>query len=213
MYAVDMTASKWWALWTRVHMCSGALIDKEWVLTTYTCANSGYNRQFVVGRSNSNPEEMTLKEKQIFWHEKYNKNTGENNIALVQLAEPVPVTINSTVYGIATLPVRQEVPTGAGMLAGYDSDGKLKTMDLKILNETDCKAQGFNNQTICTEKGKGACSGDDGSPLTQLVGGLDWKLVGLATGVLPCDQTDKVGQYVDVSQFSSWVLDKILQNS
>lgn len=157
----------------------------------------------------------------IVIHEKYDKPTLFNNIALLFLAEDVPITQN---INIVCLPLQDQIPSpNIGCLtAGW---GKreignpeiLQYSDLPILRRDTCQAAmrqtrvgpyyNLDKSFICTGEraGQGQCIGDGGAPLFCRGTG-DFIQYGIVSFNFDCNWPTV---YTNVPMFKGWIKEKM----
>lgn len=221
-YLVSLSASSV----AYAHVCAGAIIAKEWVLTAAHCLNElGSSAGAVVGlpvyaglKDRTNVENAQIRNVDFaFSHKQFNaSNEGSPDIALLHLSPGFnfSIAVNSVI-----LPHRKEdyanktaVTYGWGLTDPTATTyvKQLQVARSKVLSAEQCEEQltedaplGVNQ--ICAKTS--ACLGDGGSPLVhetkvgaELVGITSW-------GYLPCAVNRRPTVYTEISQYIKWIAD------
>ncbi|KAI1297158.1 Serine proteinase stubble [Halotydeus destructor] len=209
--------------------CGAVLISDRWALTAAHCS-AGWLGSLVVilGEHDLNKfaEQEKVEERQvkrIVIHPDFDKTLFSNDIALVELTNPV--RFNSNLQPIC-LPSRGEDFSGqVGYVSGWGytqyKAGKLpsilQVVKLPIMTNGQCRAMykkaGFNRTTpkgiICAglaAGGKDSCSGDSGGPLMAYSKSRrTWLLVGIVSNGIKCGEPNLPGIYTRVSEYLNWI--------
>lgn len=214
------------SLWTtedsfQGEICTVILIDKSWVLTAAHCIDPKKYFQITLG-SNSVNDGKYLTIDRFLIHEKYDKNTLENDIALLHLKNPV------NYYHTNLPPANDTKLINAGMYAigfGQKEDGNtdgflyytpqvsFQSIGNKIFGLSD-KIIYANYKVVGKDSYSSICHGDSGGPLVAKSNNST--LLGISSfGPKTCGLKTPSG-FVRVSKYLSWITqakESILRNS
>jgi secreted trypsin-like serine protease len=223
----DPTVIKWhpWqvALQVEGDLCGGVYIGGNWVLTAAHCFNSDDAKRVQVkaGATNVLTSGKWEPVVRVILHEKYNRTTKENDLALVKMASQQPVQAIALAKPDLVLEQCQVLEiTGWGRTQfrkGGASD-VLRTADVPYIDTTACNRPQSHNGKIrpgmmCAGSEKDACQGDSGGPLVlrpskkadDLRVKGDEVLVGIISWGESCGQPKKYGVYTRVSAYRDWI--------
>ncbi|NXS83951.1 ACRO protein, partial [Erpornis zantholeuca] len=200
------------------HMCAGALIDRLWVLTAANCfsrAGSDPKWKVVIGATDlgqPGPKAKGFQVKRILVHKSYDARTSWNNIALLELQQPVecsdyiqlacvpdsslavPKLRTCYIAGWRATPDSAPEPSSAvGMQPGTQLwQGWVAQEGLAAAPDPSLPAQG-----------------DSGGPLVckDNHGDHFW-LVGLASWGKGCARARRPGIFTSTQHFRGWICDQ-----
>ncbi|XP_039431994.2 trypsin-like isoform X2 [Culex pipiens pallens] len=220
----DLSAFPWMAsLFQKgVFSCGASLINDRYVLTAAHCVARADAREFEVflrrpSITVGNPEMIHRRGHSITLNH-YQGIRINNDVALIRLAEPVPL-------GPDVIPVclptgtdsyqgQKATVTGWGTTESGELSDTLQQLTVPILSNQECKRAGYfrfqiTNRMLCAgflEGGKDSCQGDSGGPLqlrNPTTGRYD--IIGVVSWGKACAQRNYPGVYARVTKFVAWV--------
>ncbi|KAK4874378.1 hypothetical protein RN001_013738 [Aquatica leii] len=163
-----------------VHLCSGSILSRQWILTTSFCILMTPEFVIVVGSNTINGSGDTYQVDSIQIHPLYDTNNLDYAAGLVNTTTPIVYSIK--VQPIVLTPL-VPIDGASVVISGYGSNvsdqdtftNELKAFNTTVISQTECGAQlsqiGFNlgSTHICTSvaEGSSSCYFDYGSPVTD----------------------------------------------
>lgn len=207
----------------RVNFCGGAILNRNWVLTSARCLERALPRNLlvVVGAHRTFGDGITHHVSSYVNNPDYNAQTLQNNLALINTN--TSILFNANVRPI-TLP-RQDIPdsgvsailSGWGNVQDLSMPGRFRRPDVlqfrefSTLSNEECRRRHGTLHTrifpssVCTDAPArtGICTWDDGNPLVA-----NGEIIGVVAWAIPCG-TGTPDVYTRVFSFINWIISTI----
>ncbi|XP_016305708.1 chymotrypsinogen A [Sinocyclocheilus anshuiensis] len=201
------------------YLCSGTLINEEWVLTAVDCVLHNRVSDIVINlgrltQNGSNPHEISMPVIKVIKHPKY--NSLDSSLAMLQLSssvtftdyiKPVCLAAAGSVFAAGT----ESWVTGWGLNEEIKFPDILQEVEAPVVDNIECNdAYGgiITDNLMCAgfldEGEKAPCVGDAGSPLVTRQGSI-WIQFGVAVYSHYCAEPGYPAVYVRVSEYQDWI--------
>ncbi|XP_047478379.1 mucin-5AC-like isoform X2 [Penaeus chinensis] len=206
----------------RQYQCGGSIIKERWILTAAHCFydtsnNKATSVDIVYGTININGGGTTVTASRFIDHPGYDSNTNANDIALVELPQPLNYATDPNIQPIC-LGLEEDIPYGGKAVAsgwgalsfGGSSPSVLREVELDIITINECQQKASlppdTNSVVCAlTLFKDTCQGDSGGPLVAKLCDGTWAQIGVVSYGFRCAVPDNPGVYTRVSAFANWI--------
>jgi secreted trypsin-like serine protease len=202
---------------SKSYICGCTIVNNKWIVTAAHCVAGSTNAAsytVTVGEHDktvTEPSQVDHSVARVIAHPQYNGQTIKNDIAVLELVNPITFTAEVSPACLApaghvAVHGSEATVTGWGetnpsrMTRGQST--LLRQAKVKIVSREQCNAAyngAIDNTMICAgANGLDSCQGDSGGPLVAVVNGLN-TLIGVVSWGYGCARPTHPGVYAEVA--------------
>ncbi|XP_065081145.1 trypsin 3A1-like [Ochlerotatus camptorhynchus] len=198
-------------------VCAGSILSPSWILTAAHCLldKKPVDLTIRAGSSERGDQGTTIPAKEFYIHKWYDVHSSRNDIALVELSQPITRNNSSLTWGEMVnlvepdsefLPETICTVSGWGSLTTFGAfPDRLHSVEIPLWSTEKCRQAywpvDISDDKICAgSPGKDSCRADSGSPLM-----CKGKQIGLVSWGFRCGDPNYPGVYTNVSYFYDWI--------
>jgi len=193
----------------RYQYCGATVIDDRWLLTAAHC-DVRQGDWAIINRANltETSSGLTLRVERAENHPAFNRETYDNDIALLQLGDTIGSAIPRVVLSGAPAIGTEVTAAGWGATAeGGRTVLQLRQVNVPLVDADQC-AKSYPtltaNQLCAGDATRDACQGDSGGPLFTLAG-RGARQYGVTSVGKGCGRPGFPGIYTRVERYTDWI--------
>lgn len=204
--------------------CGGSIIADRWILTACHCVEGLKADQIQVysGSINLKRGGKVSNVKSIYEHQGYSERTLDNDIALIELEQPIQFSDDSNPIELVNDEVNNELQTpgqrvtvsGWGVTETGSSTSGLRKVKVDMISDNSCSAsygRAVTTNMFCAgfdTGGADACQGDSGGPLFAKAMNETNYLMGIVSWGEGCAVAGFYGVYTRIYNYLDWINDR-----
>jgi hypothetical protein len=201
---------------SRGSFCTGSLIAQDLVLTAAHCVSPGADYKLILP---GEPPPRLLDVRRIASHPQFNvtaiqAHRASADVALLQLAEPLPASKTPAPLGAPVIPIQvgaRLTIAGVGVTRRGEgkSGGTIRAADLAVTGKPGTlQIRLADPLTSNLREGLGACTGDSGAPAFEMQGGraVIVGVVSWSTGPNNADGCGGLTGVTPLNLYRDWIL-------